>query len=239
MLYRYEGSVNKISVDEKGATMVAAFGLPPMAHEDDAVRGSLAALNIVTALRELGVRVTIGVTTGRVFCGLVGTESRREYTMIGDAVNLSARLMQLAGKLPQLSTPILCDSATEAASRHRITYEAHPAVTLKGKAVPLCRMSHAAHTRPWPYNPSTPKRMPSADSPKKPPSCFTSSNCNTGKVASASCKGKGALANPILSNTAKPKPPNSVSPPSWRLPMPSSASPPTMRGAPSLARFSI
>ncbi len=136
-LYRYEGSVNKISVDEKGATMVAAFGLPPMAHEDDAVRGSLAALNIVPALRELGVRVKIGVTTGRVFCGLVGTETRREYTMIGNAANLSARLMQLAGTLPQLVSPILCDAATEAASRQRITYEAHPAVSLKGKAVPV------------------------------------------------------------------------------------------------------
>ena len=38
-LYRYEGSFNKLSVDEKGLTLVAALGLPPLAHEDDARRG--------------------------------------------------------------------------------------------------------------------------------------------------------------------------------------------------------
>ena len=132
-LYRYEGSVNKISVDEKGATLVAAFGLPPMSHEDDAARSILAALSIVTALREQKVRVTIGVTRGRVFCGLVGTDQRREYTMIGDAVNLSARLMQLAGKMPNLTHPILCDAATYNASQSRLIYEVHPPARVKGK----------------------------------------------------------------------------------------------------------
>src|SRR4029453_14538100 len=38
-LYRYEGSINKLSVDEKGTTLVAALGLPPLAHEDDPARG--------------------------------------------------------------------------------------------------------------------------------------------------------------------------------------------------------
>jgi len=38
-VYRYEGSINKLSVDDKGVTLVAAMGLPPLAHEDDAARG--------------------------------------------------------------------------------------------------------------------------------------------------------------------------------------------------------
>src|SRR5207245_6254506 len=43
-LYRYEGSINKISVDDKGASLVAALGLPPLSHEDDPARGVRAAL---------------------------------------------------------------------------------------------------------------------------------------------------------------------------------------------------
>src|SRR5262249_2743625 len=53
-LYHYEGSLNRIGVDEKGPMLLAAFGLPPLAHEDDAVRGVQAAVAMHTALRDLG-----------------------------------------------------------------------------------------------------------------------------------------------------------------------------------------
>ena len=106
---KYEGSINKLSVDDKGAAMVAAFGLPPLALEDDASRALQAALAIRQQLGELNVRHSTGVTTGRVFCGVIGNSTRREYTMIGDVVNLSARLMQAA------ADDILCDDATAAA----------------------------------------------------------------------------------------------------------------------------
>lgn len=95
-LYRYEGSVNKISLDDKGITLVAALGLPPLAHEDDAARGVQAALAMRQALADLGVHCAIGVASGRAFCGEIGSLQRREYTMIGDVVNLAARLMQAA-----------------------------------------------------------------------------------------------------------------------------------------------
>jgi class 3 adenylate cyclase/tetratricopeptide (TPR) repeat protein len=103
-LYRYEGSVNKISLDDKGVTLVAALGLPPLAHEDDAARGALAALAMREALRELGLRCAIGVASGRAFCGEIGSDQRREYTMIGDVVNLAARLMQAAATIDQRPT---------------------------------------------------------------------------------------------------------------------------------------
>ena len=95
-LYEYEGSVNKLGVDDKGATMVAAFGLPPVAHEDDGVRAVRAALGIQAQLRRHRVRYAIGIATGRAFCGSVGSDLRREYTMIGGVVNRGARLMQTA-----------------------------------------------------------------------------------------------------------------------------------------------
>ncbi|MBK9712906.1 MAG: AAA family ATPase [Kouleothrix sp.] len=130
-VYRYEGSINKLSVDDKGATLVAAFGLPPLAHEDDATRGVQAALAIQASLRELGLQSAVGVATGRVFCGLVGSDQRREYTMIGDTVNLAARLMQNAAQSP--ADTILCDAATYQAAQARMPFEILPPIVVKGK----------------------------------------------------------------------------------------------------------
>lgn len=130
-LYRYEGSVNKLSVDDKGVTMVAALGLAPLAHEDDPVRGVQAALAMQEALRAMGLRWAIGVTTGRVFCGIIGNAARQEYTIIGDAVNLAARLMQVA------RGDLLCDTATMQAARGRFPFDTLPPITVKGKAEPV------------------------------------------------------------------------------------------------------
>ena len=71
-LYRHEGSFNKLSLDEKGLTLVAALGLPPFAHSDDPARGVQTALEIQDRLRELDVRGAIGVASGRVYCGEIG-----------------------------------------------------------------------------------------------------------------------------------------------------------------------
>jgi tetratricopeptide (TPR) repeat protein/class 3 adenylate cyclase len=133
VIYRYQGSINKLSEDDKGITLIAALGLPPLAHEDDALRGARVALDAHAALHELGLNGAIGVTTGRAFCGSVGNERRREYTMIGDVVNLSARLMQAA----QARLSILCDEATYEAARAQLDFETLPRLNVKGKAEPV------------------------------------------------------------------------------------------------------
>jgi len=140
-VYRYEGSINKINVDDKGITIVAAMGLPPFAHEDDPARGVQAALMIRKELEKLKVHSYIGITTGRIFCGSIGNASRREYTTIGNAVNLSARLMGAAVKQEELiekyGIPILCDRATFDAAKEAVVFEPLPSQQVKGRVEPV------------------------------------------------------------------------------------------------------
>ena len=65
ILQRYEGSLKEVIVDDKGLTLVAVFGLPPLAHEDDPARAARAALVTQRALGELGLRCEIGLATGQ------------------------------------------------------------------------------------------------------------------------------------------------------------------------------
>ncbi len=127
------GVTNKVSVDEKGATLLAVFGLPPRVHEDDASRACRAALAIHGALHRAGEVVSIGLATGRAFCGEIGGEHRREYTVIGDTVNTAARLM-IAGR-GMVST----DRQTESQAREVMEFETLPSVQLKGKSKPIQR----------------------------------------------------------------------------------------------------
>src|SRR5688500_6081459 len=140
-VYRYEGSINKINVDDKGITLVAALGLPPFSHEDDPARGVQAALMIRKELTNLQVRSYIGITTGRIFCGSVGNDSRREYTIIGNAVNLSARLMSAAASQSMLidkhGIPILCDRMTYDSAKDVIEFESLSPQRVKGRVDPV------------------------------------------------------------------------------------------------------
>lgn len=140
-IYRYEGSINKINVDDKGITLVAALGLPPFSHEDDPARGVQAALRIRGELKARKVRSHIGVATGRIFCGSVGNETRREYTTIGNAVNLSARLMGAAGLQDELigkyGIPILCDRATYDSAKDAVEFETISPLQVKGRNEPV------------------------------------------------------------------------------------------------------
>ena len=132
-LYRYEGAVDKLLMDDKGCTLLASFGLSPLAHEDDAERALRASLGIHAHLRVRGVRHRIGVATGRVYAGAYGHPQRREYSILGDTVNLAARLMQ------QAHDQVLCDEATCRAAGARVELEALPPARVKGKREPVAR----------------------------------------------------------------------------------------------------
>ena len=107
-------------------------------------------------LRQHGVRGAIGIATGRVYCGEIGGPSRREYTIIGDVVNLAARLMQKAGAgpgRPRPDAPTTASSATRRRTRRRATgWRSRPCrpSPLKGKAEPVPLFRPRGPGRPAP-----------------------------------------------------------------------------------------
>jgi len=98
----YEGALARLM----GDGILAFFGAP-IAHEDDAERACRAALDIIARAQEYAIRleeergisgfsVRVGIHTGLVVVGEVGSDLRVEYTAMGDAVNLASRIEGVA-----------------------------------------------------------------------------------------------------------------------------------------------
>lgn len=127
-----------------GDAVMAVFGAPkPLAdHALAACRAALAAQRILVARnlvlarthgRTLGLR--IGVNTGRMIVGNVGSERKKNYTVLGDAVNLASRL---EGANKEFGTVILLGETTAALVRDHLVIRPLTALRVKGKA-------HAVH----------------------------------------------------------------------------------------------
>ncbi|MFN8382963.1 MAG: adenylate/guanylate cyclase domain-containing protein [Anaerolineales bacterium] len=129
----FEGHLNEIGMDEKGASPLVTFGVHPLAHEDDPLRGVMTAQEISKRLTELGQPHSIGITTGRVFCGVIGGANRLEYAILGDAVNTAARFMQAAAS-SAYSIPILCDATTQQSASSKLRFSSLEPIQLKGKS---------------------------------------------------------------------------------------------------------
>eukprot|EP01117_Protostelium_nocturnum_P014485 TRINITY_DN5511_c0_g2_i2.p1 TRINITY_DN5511_c0_g2~~TRINITY_DN5511_c0_g2_i2.p1 ORF type:complete len:1733 (+),score=655.57 TRINITY_DN5511_c0_g2_i2:165-5363(+) len=133
IIAKYEGTIRQFMIDDKGSVLIVGFGPPPLSHQDDAIRAVKTALEIFEKLRKLNTPCAIGVTTGRAFCGDIGTAARREYAMVGDIVNMAARLMVAA------KTGILTDSDTFEACKaaDELKFERLPEIRVKGKTNPI------------------------------------------------------------------------------------------------------
>lgn len=100
-VYQYEGTVARLM----GDAILAFFGAP-ITHEDDPHRAVLAGLGIVHNMQDyreqvkqvwgIDFNVRVGINTGLVVVGAVGSDLRVEYTAMGDAINLAARMEQTA-----------------------------------------------------------------------------------------------------------------------------------------------
>lgn len=134
VIAQLEGVLFQIIIGEKGNYFYAAWGAP-LAHDDDTMRACTAALEIVRPPPELAAflgTTHVGVTRGTMRTGAYGNRVRRTYGIMGDDMNLAARLMSKAGPGEILIS-------TQAARRQMDMFElqALPPVTLKGKKEPV------------------------------------------------------------------------------------------------------
>ncbi|PIE82321.1 MAG: hypothetical protein CSA11_01160 [Chloroflexi bacterium] len=118
--------VNRILTGDKGNQLHIMFGAPvaPDAPEQ-AMRCAMA---LVREKPDFIAAQRIGLAGGKVFAGPVGATTRREYTVVGDVVNLSARLSQICQ-----DNAVFTNKATAARVENWIEFEVLPPVVLKGK----------------------------------------------------------------------------------------------------------
>eukprot|EP01038_Epipyxis_sp_PR26KG_P009835 gene9835-13229_t len=125
------GQLRQFIVDDKGTVAIGSFGLRGSANTDNAASAILTAQIIVFEMQKMGLNVSIGITSGKAYCGSVGSSNRHEYSIMGPSVNLSARLMCKAQR-----NEILCCSETRDRDRNH-SYVPLGTVTAKGYADPI------------------------------------------------------------------------------------------------------
>ena len=128
-----------------GDAIMALFGAP-VAQGDAADRALLAALAMERALATLNTELAaegrpplalgIGINTARVVAGNIGSHRRLNYSVIGDGVNVAARLQSLT-RTPEYRTNILVSTATLAAAHGQYLTRALGEVTVKGRTEPV------------------------------------------------------------------------------------------------------
>lgn len=126
-IYMTKGALNKFLMDDKGSVMLIAWGLPPTSEVNDAQRAVYTAIELTKALEVFDCGAYMGITTGSCFAGVCGTiGGRREYSLLGEVVNLSARHMQQAislGISKKTKYEILLCSKTQSLIQNNIPSE--------------------------------------------------------------------------------------------------------------------
>ncbi len=117
-----------------GDGLLAIFG-PPEGYVDHADRAVAAGLEIVQAVNHFGaLRVGVGINTGSVVAGSIGGAGRLNFSVIGDAVNIAARV---EAATRDTGDDLLVTQATQQALKHPVELESRGTVEMKGKTEPV------------------------------------------------------------------------------------------------------
>lgn len=149
-ILKYEGTLARLM----GDAIMAMFGAP-IAHEDDAQRACRAALDLLDGARTYAMKLQsekgisdfnmrVGINTGLVVVGEVGAARRVEYTAMGDAVNVAARMESSAGP-----GTVLVTESTFRLVENSFAFEPVGPISLKGKSEPVnsYRLLRTSETR--------------------------------------------------------------------------------------------
>jgi len=139
VVFKYNGTLDKFVGDE----LMAFFGAPGNRHlNDHAIVAVRTAVEIQAKMHQLkdkwlrektaALQIGIGINTGEMVVGNMGSAERMDYTVIGDNVNLAARLCSAADK-----DEIIISDATYALVREQIIAEKLTPITVKGKSMPI------------------------------------------------------------------------------------------------------
>jgi adenylate cyclase len=134
VLFKYSGTLDKFVGDE----IIGLFGAP-IPIEDSPFKAVSCAIAMLQALEEFNhtrkaenlepIRIGVGVNTGSVITGSIGSTRALQYTAIGDAMNVASRLVNIAG-----SGEIIISEHTYQAVAGRVEAKALQPVRVKGKA---------------------------------------------------------------------------------------------------------
>jgi adenylate cyclase len=132
LVFQHQGTLDKFL----GDALMAAFGVPikiPQASAQ-AVACALAMHRRLREMREQGRTpipgMRIGINTGEVIVGNIGSDKRMDFTVIGDVVNVAARLQELT---KELEADTLVSEATFKEVEGRFRFESVPPLVLRGR----------------------------------------------------------------------------------------------------------
>lgn len=136
IIYKYEGVVDKVV----GDGLMSIFGVPT--HEDDPERAILAAMDMQQGMKDfsqelkesmgISLGLCIGINTGMVVVGDIGTNLRLDYTVMGDVVNTASRLQEEAKP-----GEVLVTKKTYQTTAHYFDFQALEPIRVRGKSEPI------------------------------------------------------------------------------------------------------
>ncbi|KAJ3416420.1 hypothetical protein HDV05_001578 [Chytridiales sp. JEL 0842] len=141
ILKKWEGTFQQFAVDDKGQTMLGCFGLPPWTHERDALYALKAAVEFEAAYQDLkcGGEISISVASGELLFSRLGNQERADTSLLGDTVNVAARLMSLGNHFDSHKESIIikCDLATYSLTKEDFEHISLGERKVKGKQQPI------------------------------------------------------------------------------------------------------